>query len=106
MEKLLSEVKEIEKTEYGRAAEKFGGTFASAHEGYAVLKEEYEEARDASKMFSSSFHEYWTTIKCNNRYQGKQFLYRMLELAECAAAEWLQVCAMCAKAIQSEEDSE
>jgi len=106
MEQLLKEVHELASREYDRASEKWGGTFTNAHEGYAVLKEEYEEARDASKTFSTNFHEYWAEIKNNSFRFRDVLLKRMLNLAENSAAEWIQVCAMCMKAMASNEGGE
>lgn len=71
--------------------------FSSLHEGYAVAKEELEEAQ--------RYLEYaWTAIRENQPEIAMQHLARMGFAAEWAAIESCQLAAMAKKAIDSEKN--
>lgn len=96
MKDLLIEVQTSEFLEYNRASKKFGETNNSSHESYAVIKEEFEEAKEKQEDFESLFNRYWTRVKNNMDEAGA--LSELRSIAEHAAAEWIQVAAMCYKA--------
>lgn len=102
MKQLLEQIKSAVMDEYKRAGEKFGAFNNSPHESYAVILEEYEEARSSSVDFGVSLVKYWEDVKCNN-VQANSRLLGMKQYAEQAAAEWVQVAAMCHKATVSKE---
>ena len=92
--------------EYDRAAEKFGAKHNSAHEAYAVILEEYEEAMKESKFFVGQLREiYWRKVKGEIRWEPPEggCLEEMYDAAKSAACEWVQVAAMCHKALQGYE---
>lgn len=104
MKELLNEVQASVFKEYERAAEKFGPSNNSPHESYAVILEEYEEAKEQSEMFRLFFEKHWQDVKANKA--GKLKLRLMQEFAEAAAAEWIQVAAMCHKAQMKRGESD
>ena len=103
MDDLLDAVKSAAFAEYNRASIEYGLTNNSRHESYAVIKEEFEEACDEFEQFVGNLETLWRMIK-KNRESGNivERLERMMKFAENAAAEWIQVAAMCHKAIVSE----
>lgn len=105
MKKLLSEVQTSVFMEYQRAAAKFGPCNNSAHESYAVILEEFEEATSEADRFEYEFDGYWDAVKWNNPENQAEALKNMREFAIHTAAEWIQVAAMCYKAQQIPEVS-
>jgi len=98
VEKLLSEVQASVCNEYQRAAEEFGAAHNSLHESFAVILEELDEASDHTEMFQEQIKCFWVEIKQNKLSETRERLPIMHMLAEQAAAEWIQVAAMCKKA--------
>lgn len=82
--------------EYERAADKFGNQNNSPHESYAVILEEYEEALAEAQSFEKNLRGFWNGVKANTSTNCQ--LQQMQRIAEKAAAEWIQVAAMCYKA--------
>ena len=68
-----------------------GATYNSAHEGYAILKEEYVEAVTCVRGLGDKLDALWSSIKININNesaveQGKQFAIALAEEAvQCAA---------------------
>lgn len=102
MKETLLEVKISVLAEYERATKKFGLANNSAHESYAVIKEEYEEAIEQGETFAAQLEYFWEEVKTNNAHK-LQRLTTMCDFAEHAAAEWIQVAAMCYKATKKKE---
>jgi len=102
MKELLSEVQASEFMEYGRAKAKFGAANNSPHESYAVILEEYEEAQGKANMFEIYMRIYWNAVRANTMTTCQ--LQQMQRIAEKAAAEWIQVAAMCYKATVKKND--
>jgi len=98
---LLLDVHKLAEQEYDRAADKFGPTNNSPHESYSVILEEFEEAQEDSERFNECLALFWKCIK-SNVYKNPM-LSTMQEIAEHAAAEWVQVAAMCYKAMVEKE---
>jgi hypothetical protein len=96
MKELLNEVKVSVEKEYNRAAEKFGAANNIKHESYAVILEEFEEAQHESQMFDYNLRTFWGGVRANTATNCQ--LQQMQSIAEKAAAEWIQVAAMCKKA--------
>ncbi|MCL2356613.1 MAG: hypothetical protein FWC70_05555 [Defluviitaleaceae bacterium] len=84
--------------EHDRAAKKFGMTNNSHHESYAVILEEYEESQEATVLFLMQMKNYWKAVRNNNPEEATVLLDAMQAHAEQAAAEFIQVAAMCHKA--------
>jgi hypothetical protein len=102
MKELLNEVQASVFMEYGRASEKFGKANNSPHESYAVILEEFEEAKNEVNMFEYNLRSFWNAIKAYTATKCQ--LQQMRAIAEKAAAEWIQVAAMCYKATIEKED--
>ena len=98
MKKLLSDVSALSLAEYNRASAKFGERNNSHHESYAVILEEFEEAIEEECGFQQNLERLWEEIKSNKTDCLSDRLTSMRKHAEHAAAEWIQVAAMCYKA--------
>ena len=99
MTELLNEVKNCVIAEYGRASENYNKIHHSMHESYAVLLEEYEETQELNEAFKKLLDTIWSLVKSNNLHKHMSSDFRELrDVAEHAAAEWIQVAAMCHKA--------
>ena len=75
--------------------------FHSAHEGYAVLLEEVEEAREALTRTEISLSALWAHIRDNNAGRAPEFAGRIREHALDLATEAVQAAAMAQKFIDS-----
>lgn len=75
--------------------------FHSMHEGYAVLLEEVEEAREALTRTEISLSALWAHIRDNNAGRALEFAGRVREHALDLAVEAVQVAAMAQKFIDS-----
>lgn len=95
MQELMQDMEVDLLVEYGRACEKYGAHHNSSHEAYAIIKEELEEAMSSSQDFIDCFEYLWEAIKANDTITE---LPSLQNYALCAAAEWIQVAAMCYKA--------
>lgn len=104
MKDLLCEVQASEFMEYQRAATKFGKANNSPHESAAVIREEKEEAREQCNSFDALYERYWEAVKANAISSQGMLLANMREVAERAAAEWIQTAAMCYKATIPKEE--
>lgn len=62
MNELIKEVEQITQTELNRANASFP-LFNSKHEGYAVIKEELEETREALDTLESSIDVLWQDVR-------------------------------------------
>ncbi len=84
------------------ANEKFP-PFNSSHEGYAVIKEEIEEAEEQLIYTKEKLNVLWSNIKRNNIEFSLAHVYNLEELAINMAVEAIQVAAMAQKYIDSME---
>lgn len=75
--------------------------FHSMHEGYAVLLEEVEEAREALTRTEISLSALWAHIRDNNAGRAPEFAGRIREHALDLATEAVQAAAMAQKFIDS-----
>jgi len=73
--------------------------FRSTHEGYAIIKEEVEEAADEMESIDSWLEQGWRYIKANQNAIDE--IVAMKQHAINLAAESIQVAAMCQKFIDS-----
>lgn len=78
--------------------------FSSLHEGYAVAKEELEEALEQLNEAQRYLEYAWLAIRGNNPETAMMNLARMGFAAEYAAIESCQLAAMAKKAICSEKN--
>lgn len=74
---------------------RFGKTYNSLHEGYAVLKEEVDEIRDEEIHIKNGLYSMWNSVKTND--VKKEEVEKIREHAEKLALEAIQVAAVCNK---------
>ena len=85
--------------ETNAAISKWGEKYSSLHEGYAVLKEEVEEARDEQMYIRNGFYKVWNGVKVGEL--KKEDVQQIREHAEKLALEAVQVAAVCNKILNS-----
>lgn len=73
------------------------GPAASAHEGYALIKEEIEEAQHEMERLEQQMGHLWTSIKGNDVSVYPHYLKQIQQTAILAACEMIQVAAMAEK---------
>lgn len=96
MQKLIDCIKALVSFELYRASKIHEPRFSSYHEAYAVILEEYEEAKEAFELVEWRRGLAWDSIKHDEDPDG---LLKVMEKAAIAvAAEMIQVAAMCRKA--------
>lgn len=78
---------------------KYGPTYASEHEGYAVLLEEVEEACEAANYMQDALKKLWTSIRENNFSNFE--LSQVYNFAVCLAEEAVQVAAVCERFMET-----
>ena len=95
LDKTILELNEVVDNEFLRASKDHGTTFASYHEGYAVLLEEFEEARTEFDRLERTVRHLWAAIK--NDDMLSLYPYEVKRHAVLTAAELVQVAAMAEK---------
>lgn len=101
MDAIKQKIYELTETELKAANEKFL-LFASFHETYGVIFEEFEETRDELNELESSVDRFWLGVKQNTSYIVE--IDRLAEIYERAvrlAVEAIQTAAMARKGILS-----
>lgn len=81
--------------EYKKMCSTYGDKYHTEHEGYAVLKEEIEEAEEEVKIINDFFSRLWINIKKNEHFVCE--LKGIKGRAEFLAQEACQVSAVCQK---------
>lgn len=79
--------------ELQNVVKKYGATYNSEHEGYAVLLEEVEEANSEMIFVKGILEKLWESIKCNK--VNKELLHYVKKHALNLAEEAVQVVAVC-----------
>ena len=102
MEKIKEALEPIVVEELARANEKFP-QFASGHEGYAVIKEEVEEAGEEYQCMDSHLARMWILLRTNGDEEALECVLAVRDRAMDVAAEAIQVAAMCDKYMDMEE---
>ena len=98
---IKQKIYELTETELKAANEKFP-LFASSHEAYAVIFEEFDEAREELEMVEYSLDKFWTEVKENESPEVKnKRLTRIYENAVKLAVEAIQTAVMARKGILS-----
>ena len=98
MTKLIEEVKELVEREYGRAGAQHGLTFSSDHQAYAVILEEYQEAKTEINQLEFKLSKFWDMVKRDaDNYEKYGNLTSLYTTAIYAACELIQVAAMAKK---------
>lgn len=99
MNAIENQVRELVKIELAAANERFP-QFHSAHEGYAVLKEEVEELEYEVGFVQIGIKSIWSDIKANQTHKWEVEVIRKCAIN--AACEAIQVAAMCQKFLEME----
>lgn len=78
---------------------KYGPTYHSEHEGFAVLMEECQEAAESDKVMQEHLQNLWKSIRENqiNRFELSQIYNYAIGLAE----EAVQVAAVCERFMET-----
>ena len=100
-------IEKLIKEELERANKKFP-LFASEHEGYAVMLEEFEEAQEEIEDIKSKLETLWHVTRNKNIEMGYRFFLveHMKEITIRAIQELIQLAAMCDKYEVSLKDKE
>lgn len=99
MEQLLRVVQQATKDELDRSIKAYFPLFHTEHEGYALLKEEVEEATEEVDKINQKLKMLWDSIK-RNEYPNSS-IHLIKSHAELLACEAIQVAAMVQKFIES-----
>lgn len=78
---------------------KYGPTYHSEHEGFAVLMEECQEAVECDKDMQHSLEELWKSIRENKISAFK--LSQVQGFAKCLAEEAVQIAAVCERFMET-----
>lgn len=100
MNAVQKDIEELTKKELAAANEKFP-LFSSMHEGYAVILEELQEARDEYENADKVHENMFSCIKGNDTKNAIQSAKALKHFAINGAAELIQVAAMAQKFIDS-----
>lgn len=99
MDAIRPDVEKLVSKELQSANEKFG-MFHSQHEGYAIILEEFEEAKDDLDVLEFDLNCSWNYIKCNVDDEELNRNLRDIKInAISLAVEAIQVAAMAQKFI-------
>jgi len=97
---LINSVAAITVNEQVESMRKFP-LFSSTHEGYAVILEEVEEAREEVEYIVEDMNIMWLYIKANDTKNAMYYVEKLKRRAISAACEMVQVAAMAQKFIES-----
>ena len=101
MDTVKQKIYELTETELKAANEKFP-LFASSHEAYGVIFEEFDETRDELESLEYSIDQFWSDVKENSSEDVKNDrLTRIYEKSIDLAVEAIQTAAMARKGILS-----
>lgn len=90
-------VNELIQAEYLNAVVNYGEKFNSLHEGYAILKEEIEEAQNYFENIQIGLNNLWIAVKENNEDNVTGEQIEMLFDTKETISELAQVCAVLMK---------
>ena len=107
-ERLRERVNEAANGEYALAARRHGASFRSAREGYRVIAEEVQEARDEVDEMTDLVKDLRTCLRTNEAALIRQCAGKLRRAAVWTACEAIQVAVMTQKllATPSEEASD
>ena len=94
-----NDIRALVDKELAAANERFP-QFHSAHEGYAVIKEEVDELKEYTDLINNRMIYLWARVRFNNSCE--ELLSRIYDDAINAACEAIQVAAMCKKFLEME----
>ena len=102
IEPLLKELKPLVEHELKRA-DGVNPQFHSGHEGYAVLREEYQETSEELELMKHHLSGLWMSVRQNRPDSAKDHVECLKDKAMNVAAEAIQVAAMCDKYMNMKE---
>ena len=102
MKHILIEIDRLAEKELERA-NKIYPLFHSDHEGESVIREEIEETKACVKAVGQAYKRLWRSTKDDNEEGANISALEMRDSATYAAAELIQVIAMCDKFVKSQE---
>lgn len=79
----------------------YGATYASEHEGYAVLLEETQEAREAQRFLEARLDFIWSGIRNNSKETIMQNIGEAKKFALELAMEAVQCAAVCERFLET-----
>lgn len=101
-DKLLKTVQSVVGEELNRTYLEYGNKdFNSLHEGYAVLKEEIEEAEEELQRINGKFNAVWGAVRRDEF--PKESIHLLKHHAELLACEAIQVAAVAQKFMKLEQ---
>lgn len=100
MDKILEKMEAAAEAEYEKILAKWG-VFHSAHEGYAVLLEEAEEAQEEMESLREDMKAMWGKIREDAEDEAAGIAEEIYNDAMKCAAELMQVGAVCLRFINS-----
>lgn len=103
MKKLLDGVIVLTAKELALASKDHGDRFHSLHEGYGVIREELDEAKEERQAVGDAFGDVMYLIRTEQYDMLRECLASMGNHATLAACEYIQVAAMCDKMLKSME---
>lgn len=88
------------------ASEEHGATFASLHEGAAVLCEEVDEVALEYHDMARNYNMLWSSVKEDDEKTARERAEDIASFAERLACEAIQVAAMALKFVDTVEEGE
>ena len=104
MQELIDKIQELVAFELNRANTIHPPKFNSYHEAYAVILEEYEEMTAEVEKLKCHMGGLWNSIKADADERTHSWLEIMEKRAILAAAEAIQIAAVCRKAGKVSDD--
>lgn len=92
--------------ELDMARDEHGATFASMHEGAALICEEAQEANEEIAHIQRAFNSLWDEVKDDNSNTARERAEDVASYAERLACEAIQVAAMALKFVDTVESME
>lgn len=89
------------KNEHGNACKEYGDTYNSAHEGWAVVKEELDEVIYEIEAAKTEIMLFWDSVRHNSYGVMRDSVKRLSEHATMAMTELAQVATCCMKMEQT-----